>query len=342
MNVQVDHFPLSSSAQDRIKIPPMFWAGLKAVGLSHGPVLRLSELPLTVYGGDGFVSTKQLFALWAAIRQLSGNPSIGWKLMSRIETHQYRPALLASLHARDYWEALYRHARYKQLCSAQEFRFTRRNEEVFIEPSWPFAGAAMPPPAMVDSIFALVLELGRRGTNTKLNAKRVELTRQKEVDDGLSVYFGCPVKYRATRDVLVLRTADLELPFVTHNDELLQMLVPQFENQLKDGRAKLTTVGHVRCVLKRLLSGCRPDVLMVAKELGMSERTLQRRITQEGTTFRQMLNETRREMVREYLRDVSVEITEAAFLVGYEDANSFYRAFRSWRARRRLNGAMRI
>jgi AraC-like DNA-binding protein len=78
------------------------------------------------------------------------------------------------------------------------------------------------------------------------------------------------------------------------------------------------------------MSGCRPDVLMVARELGMSERTLQRRITQQGTTFRQLLNETRHELVREYLRDDSVEITETAFLLGYEDPNSFYRAFRSW------------
>jgi AraC-like DNA-binding protein len=271
-----------------------------------------------------------MFAMWAAMRQLSGDPSIGWRCMSLIETHQYRPALLASLHARNYRESLQRHARYKQLCSAQEFRFTTRGEEVFIEASWPFAGSAMPPPPLIDAIFSLVVELGRRGTTTKLKPKRIELTRPTEANDGLSVYFGCPVNYRATRDALVLRAADLELPFITHNDELLQMLVPQLENQLKDGRAKLGTLEQVRWVLKRLLSGCRPDVLMVAKELGMSERTLQRRITEEGTTFRQMLNETRQELVREYLRDDAVEIAEAAFLVGYEDANSFYRAFRSW------------
>jgi AraC-like DNA-binding protein len=62
----------------------------------------------------------------------------------------------------------------------------------------------------------------------------------------------------------------------------------------------------------------------------MSDRTLQRRITDEGSTFRQLLNETRHELVRQYLVNPAVEITEAAFLVGYEDPNSFYRAFRSW------------
>jgi AraC-like DNA-binding protein len=122
----------------------------------------------------------------------------------------------------------------------------------------------------------------------------------------------------------------VELPFVTHNDELLEMLAPQFEKRLSEVQTKRSILEQVKWVLKRLLSGSRPDLVMVAKELGMSHRTLQRRITDEGSTFRQLLNETRHELVRQYLVNPAVEITEAAFLVGYEDPNSFYRAFRSW------------
>jgi AraC-like DNA-binding protein len=62
----------------------------------------------------------------------------------------------------------------------------------------------------------------------------------------------------------------------------------------------------------------------------MSERTLQRRLTEEGTSFKQLLTEARREKAREYLADPSLDIKEVAFLLGYEDNNSFYRAFRLW------------
>ena len=330
MKAKTDHFRVSSSAQDRIKLPGVFWAGLKSIGLAPGVVLRRSNLPPTVYTGESFVTTAQNFSIWRAIRELSNDPTIGWKFMSQVDTDQYHPTLLAALHARTYRESIERLARYKQLCSAEEFRITPKGDEVLVEISWPFAREEPPPALLIDAVFALVTELGRRGTKTRLNPKRIELTRPAERENCFEEYFGCRVKYRATRDALILRAADLERPFLTHNDELLQILAPQFEHTLKERRTKESILGQVKWVLKRLLAGSRPDLFMVAKELGMSERTLQRRITDEGTTFRELLNETRHELVRQYLGNGSVEITEAAFLVGYEDPNSFYRAFRSW------------
>jgi AraC-like DNA-binding protein len=330
MKALSDHFRVSSNAQDRIKLPRVFWAGLKSIDLTPGAILRRSNLPPTVYSGESFVTTAQSFSIWQAIRELCNDPTVGWKFMSQVETDQYHPTLLAALHARTYRESIERLARHKKLCSAEEFRFTKKGDEILVEVSWPFAGEEPAPVLLIDAVFALVMELGRRGTKTRLNPKRVELARPAECENGLEGYFGCPVKYRAARNALVLRAADVELPFATHNDEILQMLAPQFEDQLKEGRIKQSILKQVKWVLKRLLSGSRPDLLMVAKELGMSDRTLQRRITDEGSTFRQLLNETRHELVRQYLIDPAVEITEAAFLVGYEDPNSFYRAFRSW------------
>jgi AraC-like DNA-binding protein len=72
------------------------------------------------------------------------------------------------------------------------------------------------------------------------------------------------------------------------------------------------------------------DILLVAKELGMGARTLQRRITNEGGTSRQLLSAAQKEMVDEYLSRPSIEINEAAFLLSYDDPNSFYPAFKTW------------
>ena len=68
----------------------------------------------------------------------------------------------------------------------------------------------------------------------------------------------------------------------------------------------------------------------MARELGLSDRTLQRRIDDDGTTFRKLLLEARQELAREYLNRPDIDVAEVAYLLGYEDSNSFYRAFRTW------------
>jgi AraC-like DNA-binding protein len=127
-----------------------------------------------------------------------------------------------------------------------------------------------------------------------------------------------------------LQTADLNRLFPGHNRELLDILTPALTAALSDYRAGGTVSEHVKVALKRRLPGGRPDVEGVAHDLGMSERTLQRRITDEGTTFRALLVEARQELCQQLLSDPSVDITEAACLLGYQDTSSFYRAFREW------------
>ena len=82
--------------------------------------------------------------------------------------------------------------------------------------------------------------------------------------------------------------------------------------------------------LKRSLPGRRPTLRQVARELCLSVRSLQRRLTDADLTFQQVVEETRREVAHHYLKHSTMELHEAAFLLGYGDANSFFRAFQGW------------
>jgi len=149
-----------------------------------------------------------------------------------------------------------------------------------------------------------------------VNPKRVELKRKAEGTRVHEAYFKCPVTFGARSNILVLHTADLDRPFLIHNVELLEMLDPQLVKALEEQRAQRPISEQVKWILKRLLAGARPDVAAVARELGVSDRTLQRRI--------------RQERAREYLNRPDIDVAEVAYLLGYEDPNSFYRAFRTW------------
>jgi AraC-like DNA-binding protein len=78
------------------------------------------------------------------------------------------------------------------------------------------------------------------------------------------------------------------------------------------------------------MAGKRPTLQSVAREVGMSERTLQRRLTDAGGSFQQLAEDARRELARHYLKHSVIELQEVAYLLGYEDSNSFFRAFGHW------------
>jgi AraC-like DNA-binding protein len=326
---RVFEFRVSRSIHDKFKIPRGFWVGLSRVGLSARAVLQHSQLPPQVsQEGDHPITTHQNFVLWRSIAELGEDPAIGLKLVSQIELSHSHPISVAAAHSRSFREALVRMARYKQLCSGEEMRLEERREECLIELTWPFAEEPTPP-ALTDATFASVVELGRRGTGRPVNPKRVDLKRDRSPTH--EAYFQCPVKFRARANALVFRVSDLDLPFVTHNPELVDLLAIQLDRQLAERKNQANVSDQVKSVLKRMLSGSQPDLEMVAHELGLGRRTLQRRIIDEGKTFRQLLSEARQELLGQYLADPTIGINEAAFLLGYQDPNSFYRAFRSWR-----------
>jgi AraC-like DNA-binding protein len=99
---------------------------------------------------------------------------------------------------------------------------------------------------------------------------------------------------------------------------------------LKRALASRAIGERVKSILKPLLAGRRPGIEDVARELGTSTRTLQRRIAQDGATFQQLLQQARHELARHYLLHSALELNEMAHLVGYEDAHSFFRAFHEW------------
>jgi AraC-like DNA-binding protein len=82
-------------------------------------------------------------------------------------------------------------------------------------------------------------------------------------------------------------------------------------------------------IIRRLPDG-EPKRDQIAGELGMSERTLQRRLEQEGTSFIQLMDDTRRELAEQYLGRLQLSLAQAAYLLGFADQSSFFRACRRW------------
>ncbi|WNS45512.1 AraC family transcriptional regulator ligand-binding domain-containing protein [Paenibacillus sp. MMS20-IR301] len=320
---------MSTYSMDRIKIPQGFWEGLHQLGLAPHDIARKAGLPLTVIS-EPTVNTAQYYAIWQAYSELSGDVARGMiRLATTYEATQYPPTVLATYHARDYRDALHRMARYKQLCPPENMTINEDGGACMIELKWLAADQACPP-LLVGITLAFLLELGRRGTGRHLKASLVEFAQPMGDVQALEAYFGCRVRTDSGRNCLTLDRKDLDLPFLTYNEELLEILSPALERTLNHHQGNRSVSGMVKWIMKCSFSAGRPDVQSVAKELGMSDRTLQRRLSEENTSFIHLLTQARHEQARMYLADLSLDIKDVAFLIGYEDQNSFYRAFRAW------------
>ena len=108
------------------------------------------------------------------------------------------------------------------------------------------------------------------------------------------------------------------------------MLIFSSTNSINDSMAGRSLKDQTKGILKRRLAGQPPRLEDIAVELRMSARTLQRKLLEEGVTFHALMKEARREMAQHYLGQPSLELNETAYLLGYEDPNSFIRAFHRW------------
>lgn len=321
---------MSGVPGDKCKVPRAFWRAVERLGLPASAVLRQARLPATLHLNEqAFVTTAQYFALWRALEELYAKPALGLRLVEVADTAIHPPSTLAAFHARDYRDGIARVVRFKRLCSPEQLNVSHENGECTISSKWLYA--TEPTPAIaIDVAFAFLVELGRRGTGQHLSPLRVELARPDPMNDVHRAYFGCPIRYSASRDRLILRSADLDRPFPGHNPELLEVLTPALAAALGELQAQSSISEQVKVVLKRSLASGRPELSDIARELGMSERTLQRRITEDGRSFRELLVSARQELGRQLLSAPSADIDEVACLLGYQDASSFYRAFREW------------
>jgi AraC-like DNA-binding protein len=108
------------------------------------------------------------------------------------------------------------------------------------------------------------------------------------------------------------------------------MLAPQFEKELEQENSDENFIERVRLAIQQQLTGRRPTIDDIADALHISIRTLQRRLQDEGISFQRVLEDARHQLARHYLNNSVLELNEAAYLLGYNDANSFVRAFRTW------------
>jgi AraC-like DNA-binding protein len=192
--------------------------------------------------------------------------------------------------------------------------------------------------------FTALLRFVRQLSGTSLVPQRVRMAHgRSEGAREMSTYFGCQVEFGATVDEIVFARKFGELPLVNADPFLNQLLVAMCEEALaKRGPVR----GSIRTQVENAIATSLPHgnarASLIAKGLGLSQRTLARHLTHEGTTYSGVLNGMRRDLASRYLEDDSLSISQIAWLLGFQDVGAFSHAFKRWTGSTPRQAAARV
>lgn len=145
-----------------------------------------------------------------------------------------------------------------------------------------------------------------------------------------AAHFGCPVNFESGRDALMVTEENLDAANKLGDETIANFFDRHLEQELAK-RAKDSDLDQrVRLAVAKMLSEGVPTLSFIASNLGMSARTLQRKLSDHGQSFQSLVDLARQELAKQLLRDTDYSLAEIAFLTGFAEQSGFTRAFKRW------------
>ena len=142
--------------------------------------------------------------------------------------------------------------------------------------------------------------------------------------------FNCPLKFAARENRLSFPSSFLSLPIAKADASLCALLDRHAEELLTKYPPRDSLIDQVRNLIADEFRGGEPSLERIAEHLGLTPRTLQRKLQELGTSYNDVLDQMRRQLAMRYLREPQMAICEVAYLLGFSESSSFHRAFKRW------------
>lgn len=297
-------------------------------GINPDQVLRLADLPRDLFSRkEAVITPAQYFQLWQAIEESAGLPALPLKVGQAISVEAFDPPIFASLCSPNLNIALKRLSDFKALIGPMTL--TVEVEPARTNVAIAHYGNEAFPESLAATELVFMTQLVRLGTRHRVIPLEVVLPALPQPLKEYTDYFGVtPRKGKEIR--LSFSKQDAVRPFLTANEPMWEFFEAGLRKRLSDLDATAKMSDRVKGVLLEELPAGQYTVEVVAKRLAVSPRTLQRQLSDESTSFKDILNATRQQLAQHYLGKPSIAQGEIAYLLGFQDVNSFTRAFKGW------------
>lgn len=303
---------------------------LKDLNISIQDVLRYAQLPLDLLlRKTPAVTSDEYYRFWEGLAHVpQDEPALALRLAQTTSANTLAPPIIAFLSSNNLNTALQRTAQYKPVVAPVRMNIEQNDRQTILT----FTG--LPPKGSLPALFVAFelvfwVQLARMATREKIIPETVHSSLDLPERDRYEAFLETSIRHNEVNRV-VFSAVDAQKPFLTVNHAMWAILEPAFNKRMEDLTQSASFRDRVRACLIDMLASGHYSMMHVASKLAISSRTLQRRLMEEGTTFQKVLDELREELARHYLSVTDYSSAEISFLLGYEEPNSFFRAFRTW------------
>ncbi len=278
---------------------------------------------------EGRIPVSKMSQLWELAVEATGDEAFGLSVPPFVQPttfHALGFSLMVSATLRDAWARTQRY--YKVVSDVLDVQIQEYGTESALcyvtIPGKVYAKEA------IDAFIATMIALSAGVTSGSAKPTKVEFERAEPLNrTPFEKAFPCDIHFGAERNQIFFTNEDLDRPLATanrdialKNDEVVQSYLSRL---LKKSLAKQVTE---RIIIS--LSMGEPNQEVIANSLHMSSRSLQRKLKEETTSFRQLLNEVRKDLAKNYLASSQQSVIEIAYQLGFQDPSNFTRAFKRW------------
>lgn len=300
---------------------------LESYGISVEELLRRAGLPPDVFSRENpCLAAEEYFNFMQAIESLVPDKKIPVLLATSENIETISPPIFAAYCSANAGECIKRISHYKALAGAVVFNVSESTEGITVEI---LGEENLELPEIIVGIeMVLLLNLIRKATKKNIVPSKVRVKKcfanpeyEKFLGRGAEI---------AAENSISFSAADAKVPFITKNDSMWNFFEPELKKRLSEMETDSSFSAKIRSALVELLPAGKSAIEDVAEALGLGKRTLQRKLQEEKTSFQKQLNHTRELLAKNYLKNTNLSSENIAYLLGYQDLNSFFRAFALW------------
>ena len=333
--------PMAEHAQSgRLTLPPTAggniaraaYARAKQAGLDVGPLLTEAHLTIEqVEDPNVRIGVRNQIRLVNLIAAELPDEFLGIHLALNVELREMGLLYYVAASSETLGQAMQRLARYSSIQNEGVLIKYREGNEIAIGFEYVNVGRSQDR-QQIECFVALLVRAGRHFSNLRISPAVITLAHHRPaLPADIKAFFNCDVVFGAEADEVIYREPIAQLPLASA-DPFLNMLLLKFCEEALSARSRTAKSWRVSVenAIVPLLPHGEPGIAEVSRRLGVSPRTLARRLAAEGATFKDVLEGLRFDLAKRYLQEPGLPIGEIAWLLGYGQPSAFHHAFKRW------------